>query len=156
MLLSEPTQVIENNQVPQLIYQGAQTSQIADGQIQYIIQESDDLQGDNNFSIVQPATQQVFYSEIPTENGTSQLIQHHGQPTTIAHLSNALDVQKTTQQQQFHQQHPTNQTQLQQQQIVIANYPQHQQQILLTNSGTNTTTNNANIAQVGLHARVQV
>lgn len=126
MLLSEPTQVIDNNQVPQLIYQqSSQGNQISDGQIQYIIQE-EDLQSDN-FSIVQPATQQVFYSDIPAENGAPQIIQHHGQP-----------------QQQFHQQQ-TSQAQLGQQQIVIQ-YPQQQQQILLTNSGTTTT--NANIAQV--------
>lgn len=78
MVLSEPTQVIEANQIPQIIYQqNAQSNQIhTDGQIHYVVQE-DDLQSDS-YSLVSPSgTQQVFYSKINTENGP-QLIQHHG------------------------------------------------------------------------------
>lgn len=78
VLLSDTNQVIENNQIPQIIYQqNTQPSPIrtADGQIHYIVQE-EDLQTDN-FNIVPQATQQVYYQKIATENG-QQIIQHHG------------------------------------------------------------------------------
>lgn len=72
MLLSEPTtQVIDNRQMQQIVYQQASpANQIqTDGQIQFISQEEE-------ISNVQPATQQVYY-KVSTENG-SQIVQHHG------------------------------------------------------------------------------
>lgn len=72
--LSDQHQIIDNNQIPQIIYQqNAQPSpiQTADGQVHYIVQE-DDLQNDN-YNLVQQATQQVYYHKI--ENG-QQVIQH--------------------------------------------------------------------------------
>lgn len=78
-MLSDGNQLVENNQVPQIIYQqNTQSNPIhtSDGQIHYIVQE-DDLQNDNSFNLVQQATQQVYYQKIATENG-QQIIQHHG------------------------------------------------------------------------------
>lgn len=75
--LSEPNQVIENNQMQQIIYQpNTQPNQIQtpDGQIHYFVQD-DELQNDN-FNLVQQATQQVFFQKIG-ENGQQQFIQHH-------------------------------------------------------------------------------
>lgn len=71
MLLSESSQVIDNRQMQQLVYQQASpANQIqTDGQIQFISQEEE-------IPNVQPATQQVFY-KVSTENG-SQIVQHHG------------------------------------------------------------------------------
>lgn len=74
--LSDQHQIIENNQIPQIIYQqNSQPNpiQTADGQVHYIVKE-EDLQNDN-YNLVQQATQQVFYHKI--ENG-QQIIQHHG------------------------------------------------------------------------------
>lgn len=78
-MLSDPNQVIENNQIPQIIYQqNSQPNpiQTPDGQIHYIVQE-DDLQNDN-FNIVPQTTQQVYYQKIATENGQQLIQQHHG------------------------------------------------------------------------------
>lgn len=81
VVLSDPNQIIENHQMPQIIYQpntqpNQQTIQTPDGQIiNYIVQE-DDLQNDN-YNLVQQAPQQVYYQKITTENG-QQYIQHRG------------------------------------------------------------------------------
>lgn len=78
-LLSDTNQVIENNQMPQIIYQqNAQPNQIqtADGQIHFVVQEDDQIS--DNFNIVPQATQQVYYQKIGTENGQQIIQQHHG------------------------------------------------------------------------------
>lgn len=78
ILLSDTNQIIDNNQIPQIIYQqNTQQApmQAADTQIHYIVQE-DDLQGDN-FNLVQQAAQQVYYQKVPTESD-QQIIQRHG------------------------------------------------------------------------------
>lgn len=79
VVLSEPTQVIETNQIPQIIYQqNAQPNQTmhTDGQIHYVVQE-DDLPGDSYSLVQQPGTQQVFYQKLNTDTAP-QLIQQHG------------------------------------------------------------------------------
>lgn len=86
-MLSEPTtQIIDNRQMPQLVYQQASPSnQIhTDGQIQYIFQE-EESPSDN---YVQPATQQVYY-KVSTENG-SQIVQHHGKYASISCQLNSV------------------------------------------------------------------
>lgn len=76
VVLSDQNQIIENHQLPQIVYQqNAQPNQQTihtDGQIHYIVQE-DDIQNDNFNNLAQ----QVYYQKISTENG-QQIIQHHG------------------------------------------------------------------------------
>lgn len=75
-MLTDQSQIIDNHQIPQIIYQQntQHPIQTPDGQIHYIVQE-EDLQNDN-YNIVQQTPQpQIYYQKITTENG-QQIIQH--------------------------------------------------------------------------------
>lgn len=76
-MLSDQSQIIENHQIPQIIYQQNTQPpiQTPDGQIHYIALE-EDLQNDN-YNIVQQAPPQLYYQKITTTENGQQII-HHG------------------------------------------------------------------------------
>lgn len=77
MVLTDQSQIIDNHQIPQIIYQSntQHPIQTPDGQIHYIVQE-DDLQNDNYNIVQQTPPQQIYYQKIATNENGQQIIQH--------------------------------------------------------------------------------
>lgn len=78
MVLTDQSQIIDNHQIPQIIYQpNTQQIQTSDGQIHYIQVQEDDLQNDNYNIVQQPQQpQQIYYQKITTNENGQQIIQH--------------------------------------------------------------------------------